>query len=60
MSHITRGSRNDYNDWDDNLLVSSSMKEDSSCPNCKDTGFVDSGIPMEGTEECYYCKDHDA
>ena len=76
MSHITRGSRNDYNDWDDNLLVSSSMKErervdgnllvsssmkeDSSCPNCKDTGLVDSGIPMEGNEECYYCKDHDA
>lgn len=30
------------------------------CPNCKDTGLVESGIPMEGNEECYYCKDHDA
>lgn len=30
------------------------------CPNCKDTRMVDSGIPMEGDEECYYCKEEDA
>ena len=35
-------------------------QKDFLCPNCKDTGLVDSGIPMEGNEECYYCKDHDA
>ena len=35
-------------------------QKDFLCPNCKDTGLVDSGIPMEGDEECYYCKDHDA
>ena len=124
MSHITRGSQNNFDeDYDGNLFVSSSMKEDIGgttdveslregslivdgimdnlrlsniniacdttldqdvgqeigflgeekldffnyeeqkdflCPNCKDTGLVNSGIPMEGNEECYYCKDHDA
>lgn len=35
-------------------------QKDFLCPNCKDTGLVDSGIPMEGDKECYYCKDHDA
>ena len=56
MSHITRGNSNGFGG---NLLVSSSMKEDFFCPNCKDTKIVESYIPEVGNEECYYCKDQE-
>ena len=56
--------------WDDNPLLpeikkcnqcngTGYIKEDKPhCPMCKDTKVVESGIPMVGNEECYYCKDH--
>ena len=27
------------------------------CSSCNNTKIVESNIPMEGNEECYFCKD---
>ena len=54
MSHITRGSRNDHRNYDENLLISSSMKEDLSTN--KDENLLVSSSMKEDLY-CPRCKD---